>query len=102
GRPGLTPNTTSAVDSYPPASQLRTLLRELTHAAGPVTGQPGGPGRSANGRPAPVAGRAWTSHEYSPDRVRPDTEGRPGLRDRKSGLANVAMGDCARHPARAS
>ncbi len=31
----------SAVESYPLASQLRTLLRGLTHAAGPVTEEPG-------------------------------------------------------------
>jgi hypothetical protein len=40
-RLGLAPDTTSAVGSCPLASQLRTLLRELTHAAGPVTGEPG-------------------------------------------------------------
>jgi len=41
GRPGLAPDTISAAGSCPPASQLRTLLRELTHAAGPVTEEPG-------------------------------------------------------------
>jgi len=40
-RPGLEPNTTSVVGSYPPVSQLRTLLREFTHAVDPVTEEPG-------------------------------------------------------------
>ena len=50
------------------------------HAAGPVTEEPGRARAERNERPAPAAGRARTSHEHSPDRVMPDTEGRPALR----------------------
>ncbi|HEY5989451.1 MAG TPA: hypothetical protein VIV12_24190, partial [Streptosporangiaceae bacterium] len=41
GRLGPASNTISVVDSHPLASQLRTLLHELTHAVDPVTEEPG-------------------------------------------------------------